>query len=247
MGTVRRHLTYANVVSTLCLFLVVAGGAAYAANTVFSSDIVDNEVFSADVRNDTLSGGGLGAIDLASGSVRSGEISNDEIRSIDVRDDTLSGGGLVGADVVESSLGTVPDASALDGLDSSRFKNPGATGATANCAPLAGTETCASATVPGLTTGDDVYVSAWWRWSGHNAGADQALCEIRRGTAPLQQTLFGQNGNEHDDAPNSLNASLIALDTAAPAGTSIYSLSCREDNGDVRLHFARVIAFRLSG
>ena len=31
----RPRLTYANVVSSLALFLVLAGGAAYAANTVF--------------------------------------------------------------------------------------------------------------------------------------------------------------------------------------------------------------------
>ena len=43
----------------LALFLVLTGGAAYAANTVSSSDIVDNQVFSADVRNDTLTEGGL--------------------------------------------------------------------------------------------------------------------------------------------------------------------------------------------
>ena len=71
----RSHLTYANVISTLCLFLVLGGGSAVAlsgTNTVFSDDIVDNEVKTADVRNDTLTGGGLAAADLKPSSVGPG-------------------------------------------------------------------------------------------------------------------------------------------------------------------------------
>ena len=40
----RTHLTFANVVSALALFVALSTGTAYAANTVFSSDIVDGEV-----------------------------------------------------------------------------------------------------------------------------------------------------------------------------------------------------------
>ena len=41
---------------------------------MFSDDIVNNEVRSIDVRNDTLGGGGLGAIDLRPNSVRGSEV-----------------------------------------------------------------------------------------------------------------------------------------------------------------------------
>src|SRR4051794_34792635 len=80
MRRVRGHLTYANLMSTLAVFLVVGGGAAYAANTIFSSDIVDGEVKTAD-------------------------IGNNQVRSADVRDDTMTG-----ADVNEGTLGQVPSA-----------------------------------------------------------------------------------------------------------------------------------------
>jgi len=70
MGRIRQSLTYANVISTLCLFLILGGGTAVAlrgSNTVFSDDIVNGEVetqdisdtdgvSSADVRDDTLEG-----------------------------------------------------------------------------------------------------------------------------------------------------------------------------------------------
>jgi hypothetical protein len=62
----------------LALFLVLAGGVAYGANTVFSSDIVDGEV-------------------------RTADIGNQQVRSADVRDDSLTGGGLTGTDIADQS------------------------------------------------------------------------------------------------------------------------------------------------
>ena len=45
----RKHLSYANVMATLAFLIAVAGGTAYAANTVFSTDIVNGEVKSVDI------------------------------------------------------------------------------------------------------------------------------------------------------------------------------------------------------
>jgi len=112
LSRIRWRLTYANVVASLSLFLVLSGGTAVAlkgSNTVFSDDIVDNQVKTADVRNDTLAGGGLTAADLGAGSVAGSEVKNDS---------------LTGADVKESSLGQVPqagNAGTLDGLSSTHF------------------------------------------------------------------------------------------------------------------------------
>src|SRR5829696_5728599 len=73
----RSHLTYANVMATIAVFLVLSGGTAVAltgTNTVFTDDIVNDQVKSADVRNDDLAKGGLGALDLRAGSVRGSEV-----------------------------------------------------------------------------------------------------------------------------------------------------------------------------
>jgi hypothetical protein len=71
MRAIGSRLTYANVVATLALIIALGGGVAYAANTVFSSDIVDGEVKVAD---------------LATGSVRSSKIANRQVRTADVRE-----------------------------------------------------------------------------------------------------------------------------------------------------------------
>ncbi len=84
----------------LALFLVIAGGTAYAADTIGSSDIIN-------------------------GQVKSADIGNNQVRSADVRDDTLGHGGLTGADIVEGSLATVPGADTLDGKDSKDFARLG--------------------------------------------------------------------------------------------------------------------------
>jgi hypothetical protein len=49
---IRSHLTYANVTTTILLFLVLGGGSAYAlsgSNTVFSDDIVNGQVKTQDL------------------------------------------------------------------------------------------------------------------------------------------------------------------------------------------------------
>jgi hypothetical protein len=107
----RTHIR-SNIIGYVALFFALSTGSAVAlsgSNTVFTDDITDNQVYSADVRNDTLSGGGLAAADLKPGSVGTSEVVNNS---------------LTGADVSEPSLGQVPSASnadTLDGVDSTGF------------------------------------------------------------------------------------------------------------------------------
>jgi hypothetical protein len=63
----RERLTYANVVASLCLFLVIGGSTAIAlkgTNRVNSRDIVDNSVKGRDVRD-----GDVGSIEIGNGEV----------------------------------------------------------------------------------------------------------------------------------------------------------------------------------
>ena len=105
MRRIRSHLTFANAMSLVAVFIAL-GGAAYAANTVSSSDIVNDQVYSADVRNDGLSGGGLAAQDLQAGAVGTSEVLND----------TVAGGGLAAADLRSGSVGPA-EAAGLTGAD----------------------------------------------------------------------------------------------------------------------------------
>jgi hypothetical protein len=93
-------LTYANVTSTLALFLAL-GGVSYAAFSVGSAQIRDN-------------------------SVRTQDLRNNNIRSRDVRNRTLVGRDVLtnaigGLQVNENTLGRVPDAARLEGRAASSF------------------------------------------------------------------------------------------------------------------------------
>jgi hypothetical protein len=94
LRTLAAHLR-AQWMGALALFLVIAGGTAYAANTIGSSDIIDgqvksadignNQVYSADVRDDTLPNGGLVSADLKNNqAVRSADVANGTLNEEDV-------------------------------------------------------------------------------------------------------------------------------------------------------------------
>jgi hypothetical protein len=90
------RLTYANVVSTLCLVLIVGGGVAYAANTVFSADIVDGEVKGPDIAANAVGSGKIADrqvknADLSIGASSSNTIADGGIQGVDVKSDTLTG------------------------------------------------------------------------------------------------------------------------------------------------------------
>jgi hypothetical protein len=119
LAKLRARLTYANVVSTICLCLVVGGGSAYAANTIFSTDIVDGEVKTADLANLAVTNGKLATSavtssklvdgqvltgDLAGGAVTSAKIADGGVGTLDVGTNALTG-----ADIQESTLAGVKD------------------------------------------------------------------------------------------------------------------------------------------
>jgi hypothetical protein len=79
---IRAQLTYANVMSSLAVFLVLAGGTALA--------LSKNSVRSKHIKN---------------GQVRSVDIQNSGVKGVDVLDNSLTG-----ADIDESSLGQAPSA-----------------------------------------------------------------------------------------------------------------------------------------
>jgi hypothetical protein len=85
--SLKKHLSYANVISTLCLFLLLGGGAAIAAglakNSVGSKQLKKNAVVTAKIKKEAVTGG-------------------------KVKKDTLTG-----TQINEGTLGAVPLASAI--------------------------------------------------------------------------------------------------------------------------------------
>jgi hypothetical protein len=87
-----------NVVAYLALFVALGGTSAYAANTVFSADIVDGEVKSVDVGD-----GEIKSADVKDQSLTTFDVST--FLGADVVDNTLTGD-----DIDESTLNLTPEA-----------------------------------------------------------------------------------------------------------------------------------------
>ena len=81
-------------VALLALFIALATGTAYAANTVFSTDIVDGQVRTVDLAN-----GAVAVEKIADGSITGDKIKDGAIQGRDVLDNSLKG-----ADIDESTL-----------------------------------------------------------------------------------------------------------------------------------------------
>ncbi len=123
----KSRVSYANVMSSIAVFAVLAGGTAYAAGgTIHSSDIVDGEVKSvdvgdgevksADVKDESLTTFDISTMlgaDVVDGSLTGADIQDGSLNSADLANNSVSGSkvsdnSLTGADIDESTLNLAP-------------------------------------------------------------------------------------------------------------------------------------------
>jgi hypothetical protein len=101
----RPRATYANVISTIAIVLAVGTGGAYAADTIGSSDVIDESLLSQDIKNGqvtavdmktsavvsrTVLDGSLTGRDIANFTLTSSDVGEREISGFHVREETLS-------------------------------------------------------------------------------------------------------------------------------------------------------------
>jgi hypothetical protein len=115
----RERLTYANVVSTLALFLVVAGGTAIAGSLVGKNDIKDNAVRTNHIKDGEVNGADVDETTFDFHDIPAGGGFAAQIRNIGVGGDTKYGGvsGTTTADPdVSLFYQHVPLGASVDGL-----------------------------------------------------------------------------------------------------------------------------------
>ena len=117
MRRLRSSLSYANVASSLALFLAVGGGTAVAAATISSSDIQNSAVTKSKIARNAVS-----ASKIANGAVSNRDLRDNSVLGADLRDGTvasvdLADSGVQTADVADGAItkaklapGVIPDA-----------------------------------------------------------------------------------------------------------------------------------------
>ena len=288
LRALRARLTYANVVSTIALFGVLATGSAYAANTIFSTDIVDGEVKTADLAATAVTNNKLAGNSVASGKVQDNTLAGADVQDnalggADVQDNALGGadiadtgslgtleinegslfndnsltGGdvadtgslgtleinegslfndnsLTGSDINESQLGQVPDAGAVDGIDSTQIAT--AAGDNADSGQCSGSlgildETCANVTLT-LPHPGRVVVDAVGSWQMLD-GPAVANCYVRADSDSLGQPNFSPLMTVADHGSIDVNdpVSVQLVTTVLPAGPHTFDFRCNTESG----------------
>ena len=123
----RPRLTYANAMSTLAVFLVLAGGTALAAglpkNSVGSKTVKDNSLTSADLADgkgasgEDVVDGSLQGADVAAGALPGSKLAAGALNGADVADGSLGGADFAAGSIGSASLGPkgVSSANIADG------------------------------------------------------------------------------------------------------------------------------------
>jgi hypothetical protein len=100
------RLTYANVVSTVALFLALSGGVAFAASRIQTGDIADNAVKSAKIAPGAVRTGNLFKRAITSGKLALGAVHSDQIADKVVGSQQIANGAVGSQQIANDSVGS---------------------------------------------------------------------------------------------------------------------------------------------
>jgi hypothetical protein len=114
VNQIRKRLTYANVMSSIAVFLILGGATAFAAATIGTGDIKAGAIKTGKIAKEAVKAGKLG----------NGAVKTDKIADAAVTTAKLADNAVTGAKVDEATLGEVPNAAnaqKLGGQSSAAF------------------------------------------------------------------------------------------------------------------------------
>jgi hypothetical protein len=117
---IRHRLTYANIMSTIAVFAALGGGA-YAAAQIGPDDIQRNAVRSKHIKKNQVGRKHLKRKAVSTAKIAGGAVTGVKLRNGAVTETKLADGAVTGAKVEESTLGIVPNADLIDGVDSTEL------------------------------------------------------------------------------------------------------------------------------
>jgi hypothetical protein len=196
---IRSHLTYANVVATLALFLVLGGGTALASYVVSSNS---------QVGPNTISGHHVPTgkhANIIAGSVGGRDVADDSLR---------------GDDISESTLGRVPSA---------RLGGFGRSGSVVTCNPEGSAfSSCASTESLNVPSGARALVLGRARaFVESDSSAGDGTCRLTTssiGAVPGSDMSFSVS----NAANSSENGTLVAITPPLPAGATSFGIQCND-------------------
>jgi hypothetical protein len=136
LSRLRAHLTYVNAVATICLFVVLGGGA-YAASTLPNNSVGTEQIERGGVTKPDIAEDAVGPAEIREGAVKSSEVRDGSLKCMDFDDsdicDPAASGGLT-TTIVRSHVETV-EMTCLPGETEGALDCSGAETVTASCKP----------------------------------------------------------------------------------------------------------------
>jgi hypothetical protein len=145
----------------LALFIVLAAGTAQAADTVFSTDIVDGQVKTVD-----LAAAAVTSDRIAAGAITTDKIKDGAIQGRDVLDNNLKG-----ADIDESTLSNIGGGGAAGGDLTGTYPNPTLRGGAVSTSDVADNSLFGLDIASNAVTGTDIYEPSLTPLDGHDSFA----------------------------------------------------------------------------
>ena len=137
MKQIRRHLTYANVMSSLAVFMILGGATAFAAtkiganqlkaNSVKTGKIVKEAVTEGKIKNGAVTTGKIADLAVTTPKIANDAVASEKIAKDAITTDKIADDAVTGVEVKESTLGQVPssvnaaNAAALGGINASGY------------------------------------------------------------------------------------------------------------------------------
>ncbi len=126
MNQIRRHVTYANVMSSLAVFMVLGGATAVAATKIGANEIKANSIKTGKIVKEAVTAGkikknAVTEAKIAAGAVTNAKIVDNAVTTSKIADNAvttakIADDAVTGAKVNEGSLGTVPSANVANSL-----------------------------------------------------------------------------------------------------------------------------------
>ena len=235
MKQIRTRLTYANVMSSIAVFLILGGATAFAAvqkigaNEIKANSIKTGKIVKEAVTKGKIKNGAISESKLADGAVTTNKIADDAV---------------TGAKVNESTLGEVPNAKAVGGVTANALT----IGRSGNALDCFGTTdyTCASLTLNLPRAGRVLLVS---QLPMHpDADNTSASCHLTRNGVEIPETTTEPGALQDADSDQGAeiaNGGLTVVTGVVPAGGSTFTQVCSDTGGNPHFRHSSLSAVLL--
>ncbi len=104
MKQIRKRLTYANVMSSIAVFLVLGGATAFAATKIGSNEIKSNAITTGKIKKEAVSAGKLKSSAVVTSKLANGAVTTDKLADKAVTNPKLADNAVTGIKVADASL-----------------------------------------------------------------------------------------------------------------------------------------------